>query len=187
MLAAVVDLIDIRYWHYRDDGTLYAPPGGQNLAPRQHARLVKPGRSSFEQVYRAVRDYRQKFPSKAVVYSGDNYDQLGWAAFMAGGSMPNLPEGLPAKFLEDATHMKPEGTGKSNWHLAGVNSHIFYVQGNESIMIDLAGSNGQFQAIWINPRNGAEIKKELISGGKKLELPSGKDGPSVLWIYKLKP
>src|SRR5205823_5473840 len=52
--AAVVDLIDIRYWHYQDDGTTYAPKGGQNLAPRQHARLLKPKKTSFEQVYRAV-------------------------------------------------------------------------------------------------------------------------------------
>ncbi|HET7896505.1 MAG TPA: DUF6298 domain-containing protein, partial [Flavisolibacter sp.] len=52
--AAVVDLIDIRYWHYQEDGKAYEPKGGQNLAPRQHARLLKPKRTSFEQVYRAV-------------------------------------------------------------------------------------------------------------------------------------
>ncbi|HMU09692.1 MAG TPA: DUF6298 domain-containing protein, partial [Ferruginibacter sp.] len=40
--AAIVDLIDIRYWHYQADGTEYAPKGGQGLAPRQHARLLKP-------------------------------------------------------------------------------------------------------------------------------------------------
>ena len=35
--AKLVDIIDIRYWHYKVDG-LYAPEGGKNLAPRQHAR-----------------------------------------------------------------------------------------------------------------------------------------------------
>jgi hypothetical protein len=39
--ASVVDLIDIRYWHYQADGIAYEPKGGQNLAPRQHARLLK--------------------------------------------------------------------------------------------------------------------------------------------------
>src|SRR5690606_2140293 len=63
--AAVVDLIDIRYWHYQADGTTYAPEGGQNLAPRQHARLSKPKKTSFEQVYRAVSEYRTKYPEKA--------------------------------------------------------------------------------------------------------------------------
>jgi hypothetical protein len=62
--ASVVDLVDIRYWHYQADGTAYAPKGGQNLAPppkpRQHARLLKPKKTSFEQVYRAVKEYRLK-------------------------------------------------------------------------------------------------------------------------------
>jgi hypothetical protein len=31
--SSVVDLIDIRYWHYQADGTAYAPLGGQNLSP----------------------------------------------------------------------------------------------------------------------------------------------------------
>src|SRR4030095_2304872 len=89
--AAVVDLIDIRQWHYQEDGTTYEPKGGKNLAPRQHARLLKPKRTSFEQVYRAVSEYKQKFPTKAVIYSGDSYDQFGWAVLMAGGSLATLP------------------------------------------------------------------------------------------------
>ncbi|RZM18518.1 MAG: pectate lyase, partial [Pedobacter sp.] len=33
--AAAVDIIDIRYWHPKDNGEYYEPKGGQNLAPRQ--------------------------------------------------------------------------------------------------------------------------------------------------------
>ncbi len=104
---SVIDLIDIRYWHYQADGSSYAPLGGQNLAPRQHARLLKPKKSSFEQVYRAVREYREKFPSKAVVYSGDNYNEFGMAVFMAGGSMPVLPKDIDSTLLYAAVGMKP--------------------------------------------------------------------------------
>ncbi len=89
--AAVIDIIDIRYWHYQQDGTAYAPLGGQSLAPRQQARQFKPKKTSFEQVYRAVREYREKFAGKAVIYSGDSYDNLGWAVFMAGGSLAKHP------------------------------------------------------------------------------------------------
>lgn len=96
--ASVVDVIDIRQWHYQADGSVYAPKGGQNLAPRQHARLLKPKASSFEQVYRAVSEYRKKYPGKAVIYSGDGYDQFGWAVFIAGGSMANIPNVSPAFF-----------------------------------------------------------------------------------------
>lgn len=112
--AAVVDLIDIRYWHYQADGTAYAPKGGQNLAPRQHARLLKPKKTSFEQVYRAVKEYRTKYPAKAVVYSGDSYPEFGIAAFMAGGSMPVLPENIDHSLLKDATGMKPVTSSNAN-------------------------------------------------------------------------
>ena len=36
--AKLVDIIDIRYWHYKVDG-LYAPEGGKNLADRKSTRL----------------------------------------------------------------------------------------------------------------------------------------------------
>ncbi|MGF1925773.1 MAG: DUF6298 domain-containing protein, partial [Bacteroidia bacterium] len=88
--SAVVDLIDIRYWHYEADGKAYTPNGGENLAPRQHARLLKPKKTSFEQVYRAVSEYKIKFPEKAVIYSADNYPSYGWAVLMAGGSLSNV-------------------------------------------------------------------------------------------------
>jgi hypothetical protein len=88
-----VDVVDIRDWHYRSDGSLYSPAGGQNLAPRQHARLVSPGKTSFEQVYRAVREYRRRYPDKAVMFSADLSDELAWAAFMAGGSLAGIRSG----------------------------------------------------------------------------------------------
>lgn len=31
--SKVVDMIDIKYWHYRNDGNIYAPEGGQSMAP----------------------------------------------------------------------------------------------------------------------------------------------------------
>ena len=82
--AKTVDAIDIRYWYYKDDGTAYAPEGGKNLAPRQHARQMKVGKETDEQVYRAVREYREKYPEKVVLYSTDGSPRFGWAALMGG-------------------------------------------------------------------------------------------------------
>ncbi|MBL7742184.1 MAG: pectate lyase [Chitinophagaceae bacterium] len=125
--AAIIDLIDIRYWHYQADGTLYAPKGGQNLAPRQHARLLKPKKTSFEQVYRAVKEYRDKYPSKAVIYSGDSYPDFGMAVFMAGGSLPVLPESIDKELLKTAAAMKPVIPGNKNEYVLsdGKNSIIY--------------------------------------------------------------
>ncbi|MEP6748357.1 MAG: DUF6298 domain-containing protein, partial [Bacteroidota bacterium] len=151
--ASVVDLIDIRYWHYQAGGTVYEPKGGQNLAPRQHARLIKPKKTSFEQVYRAVKEYRQKYPEKAVVYSGDSYPEFGWAAFIAGGSLPVLPAETDKNFIAAATVMKPvNDIGK--YTLAGNNGVIAYAENSKSIELDLTGMKGSFKLRFINMRDG---------------------------------
>ena len=179
--AAVVDLIDIRYWHYQEDGKTYAPKGGQNLAPRQHARLLKPRRTSFEQVYRAVSEYRQRFPGKAVMYSGDSYDQFGWAVLMAGGSMPVLPA-LDKKFLADASSMKPVNNAatKTQWMLSGKNCFIVYADG--SAPVQLALPSGRYAVRYIDPRSGALLAEEEQAGGKTIEWKTPQSGAVVLWV-----
>jgi Family of unknown function (DUF6298) len=128
--AAIIDLIDIRYWHYQADGTAYAPMGGQNLAPRQHARLLKPKKTSFEQVYRAVKEYRDKYPAKAVVYSGDSYPEFSIAVFMAGGSLAVLPENFDKELLKAAAGMKPVISPTKNEYVLsnGKNSIVYNIE-----------------------------------------------------------
>jgi len=125
--ASIVDLIDIRYWHYQADGTTYEPKGGQNLAPRQHARLLKPKKTSFEQVYRAVKEYKDKFPNKVVIYSGDSYPEFGMAVFMAGGSLPVLSKEVDKDLLKLAATMKPVNSNNKKEYVLnnGKNSIIY--------------------------------------------------------------
>ena len=104
--SRAIDLIDIHYWHYREGDTPYTPAGGVNLAPRQHARLVKPGRMGYAEAYRAVLEYRLRYPDKAVTLSAQNYQDHGWAVLMAGGSCPVLPVTDEA-FLAAVPLMKP--------------------------------------------------------------------------------
>ncbi|HMO85344.1 MAG TPA: DUF6298 domain-containing protein, partial [Lacipirellulaceae bacterium] len=86
--SARVDVIDIRYWSYTADGSLYAPRGGQNLAPRQHLRQTRQKPADFAQIVRAVAEYRQLHPDKAVIYNADQHcpsRRDGWATLMGGG------------------------------------------------------------------------------------------------------
>ncbi|WP_242692044.1 DUF6298 domain-containing protein [Aridibaculum aurantiacum] len=177
--AAVIDVIDIRYWHYQEDGTAYAPKGGQNLAPRQHARQMKGGRTSFEQVYRAVSEYRKKFPAKAVMYSGG--DGFGWAVFMAGGSLPTIPK-VDQQFLQAAAAMKPVASTEGQYVLAnGEKEYIVYTNSGKA-NLDIKGT---YKARWINPRNGEIFKEGNIQGVKTLELASPQQGAAVLWLTTL--
>lgn len=180
--SAVVGLIDIRQWHYQADGTTYAPKGGQNLAPRQHARLLKPKATSFSQVYKAVKEYRVKFPSKAVMYSGDGADQYGWAAFMAGGSMASIPY-VAGDFMEAASKMLPEdiaGNDKQVMMLSGKEGYIIYTASNEPIHVDLLPA--KYKATWVDAGNGNEIKSETIEGSKNTSFKAPQNAPTLLWL-----
>ena len=177
--SAVVDLVDIRYWHYQEDGLTYEPKGGQNLAPRQHARLLKPGRTSFEQVYRAVSEYKQKFPSKAVMYSGDGYEKFGWAVLMAGGSMPVLPR-LDPTFLADVSSMKPfNANTNGQWVLKNEKGFIVYTL-KESVSIDL--TRGNYDVKWIDTRSGQVISSKQETGTGTVNFSNPVKGAVVLWI-----
>jgi hypothetical protein len=109
-LRKVVDIIDIRYWHYNTQG-LWAPEGGKNMAPRQWMRKMKVGKTGFEEAYRGVREYRDRYPEKAVTFFSQQYPAYGWAILMAGGSLPNVPltshsSPLTAQLLQDLCQME---------------------------------------------------------------------------------
>jgi len=186
--AKVVDLIDIRYWHYQADGTAYAPQGGQNLAPRQHARLLKPKKTSFEEVYHAVSEYKEKFPAKAVIYSGDNYDSFGWATFMAGGSLSNI-QGFDKNFLSVASSMKaflPAGKSNGQYGLENTGKgYIFYNASSEAINLDLSKVVGKFNMKVLNTRSRKILKEEKINAGAIVKLIKVGTGDEVIIINKI--
>ena len=184
-LADVVDLIDIRYWFPREDGSFYAPRGGQNLAPRQHARLVKPGKSSFEQVYRIVRETHSRFPGKAVTYSADGYDNFAWAVFMAGGSLAAIPQISVKGFLENASSMKVS-EGKGPYKLANLKGEsIVYCRKGNSSEIDLTGFPGKFNLVRIDTSTGSETGKRVVTnGGKPLKIVADPDKDIIFWVTK---
>jgi len=181
--ASVVDLVDIRYWHYQADGIAYEPKGGQSLAPRQHARLLKPKKTSFEQVYRAVKEYRDKFPAKAVIYSGDSYPEFGWAVFIAGGSLPVLPAGVDSAFLTAAAAMKPVNE-PGKFVLAGSNGLIAYAGDQPVLQLDLSGIKGNFTVKYIGLKDGRPGDKQTAAeGGKKIniDIPAN---TGLVWLLK---
>ncbi|WP_420156076.1 DUF6298 domain-containing protein [Siphonobacter sp.] len=179
--AEAVDLIDIKYWHYQADGSVYAPAGGQNLALRQHARLLKPKRSSFEQVYRAVKEYREKYPNKAVTYAGDSYDVQGWAVLLAGGSMPSLPPIADGAFLQAAARMKPVNLpeiGPNQYALSDPTlGYILYNRSPNPITLTISKP---VTVTEIDPETGKILVTRKGSVGKMAFAFGGK--PTLTWI-----
>lgn len=181
--AKEIQVIDIRYWHYQADGKSYAPQGGQNLAPRQHARLLKPKKTSMEAVYKAVSEYRTKYPDKAVLYFADNYPTMAWASFMAGGSMANLPKIGNNDVYRAASAMKATEIN-GTWLLKGSQGLIIYKEKSDAEDIDLSDYKGGFEMTRINPKNGTIIKTEKINLGKHIHLSNYTKEPEIIWLNK---
>lgn len=186
--AAVVDIIDVRQWHYREDGSLYAPPGGVSLAPRQYARIMEPGESNPEQVYRAVRELRARFPAKAVVYSGRGGPGSAWAELMAGGSFAGIPPIEDENFLLQAAAMQPmdmPDPAARQWTLARPGyGYIVYVDGPE-MTLDLAGDTGEYVVKRIDPASGrVTVEPDKVRGGRAVTLPNRGEGAVVIWLAR---
>ncbi|MDR2274142.1 MAG: DUF6298 domain-containing protein [Sphingobacterium sp.] len=179
-----IQVIDIRYWHYQADGSTYAPKGGQNLAPRQHARLLKPKKTSLEAVYKAVAEYRKKYPEKAVLYNGDNYPEMAWAVFMAGGSMANLPKMAAPEFYRAAAGMQA-AIINGHWILKSDQGMIVYNASSAALDLNMAALKGRFLVQHIDPKNGTIVKTEKINAGNELYLNNYMNNPEIIWIAKL--
>ncbi|HXO73843.1 MAG TPA: DUF6298 domain-containing protein, partial [Puia sp.] len=169
--AAVVDVIDIRYWYYEEDGKVYAPLGGQSLAPRQHERLLKPKRPSFESVYKAVSEYRLLYPAKAVMYSAEGCDNFGWAVFMGGGSLANVPVS-DVNFLRAAAAMQPVELGGLHALRNKSGDYIVYAVGVETVKLP-----GKWKVVRVDAQTGKVGDAMVVEGA---EVP----GKAVLWITK---
>ena len=186
--AKTVDAIDIRYWYYKEDGSAYAPEGGVNLAPRQHARKLKTGKETDDQVYRAVREYREKYPEKVILYSTDGSSRFGWAVLMAGGSLPNIPKIELPTFYSALSEMKLVKANQFSdvvWKLENKGkAYLFYAKNSQDISIDLASDKGDFEVYSINATTGSVSKNANISGGKTVVIPASEVKEKVLFIVK---
>lgn len=183
-LAKVVDIIDIRYWHYNTQG-LWAPPAGKNMAPRQFMRKMKVGKTGFAEAYKAVKEYRTKYPDKAVTFFAQQYPQYGWAILMAGGSCPNVPV-KDGKFLSDVAKMAYiSGEGDSKQQMIGSPEvgYVIYSHDGHPTMNGI--EPGTYATYAIDVQDG---KVERLSKKEKLDGFStitnfGND--KVLWLEKL--
>jgi hypothetical protein len=99
-----VDVLDLRYWWRKADGSLYAPPGGEELPGRGlESGSQQAEESSPEQIHRKIREYRDRYPDKAIIDALGPDRQQSWAFLMGGGSM------IVAGQIEYPDHADPPG------------------------------------------------------------------------------
>jgi hypothetical protein len=179
--AKALDVIDIRYWHYRNDGTVYAPEGGQHLAPRQHARLEKVGKTGFNEVFRAVSEYRAKHPAKAVLYNGQASVENALAVFLAGGSCAAVPS--PDKnFLKEAALIRNLTSQTDQIIVLGNTDTGFIIFSQSETDFTIPEKGGFYVVKQINMQNGEiSIVRPVVAPGETLRIPSGRQ---LYWLQK---
>ena len=134
--SKVVDIIDIEQWFYHNKGE-YAPPGGVNMAQRQYMRKIRTGSARFEDVYRAVSEYRSQYPDKAVIYSAQKAPELCWASLMAGGSCAAIPV-KDETLLKAITTMQADSSqaSKGIYRLTGTQDELIYNDTDNALPVD---------------------------------------------------
>ena len=171
--SKIVDIIDIEQWFYHNKGE-YAPQGGVNMAQRQYMRKIKTGSARFEDVYRAICEYRAKY-NKAVIYSAQKYPELGWASLMAGGSCAVIPV-KDETFLSSISSMKPEKM-EDYYLLKSTEGMVVYLPQNSGQNITLP-SKDTYILYQIDERTGQIRRIGNIKNDVKLKEKG------IFWLQK---
>nr|WP_255709862.1 DUF6298 domain-containing protein [Pontibacter harenae] len=189
-LAKQVAVIDMRYWHYLPDGSLWAPEGGRNLAFREMHPKEFGDPTTPEQVYRQVREYHNKYPDKAIVAWHSGAGPI--PTLMAGGAQvlmrnPTAGHGQGRtvdshpldKFVQQhladkLMYMQPQdgilANAEKNWVLAdeAQNTILLSSLPGQEMTLSQKLPKKNFTGLWFNPETGnthsAELPKSLKKG-----------------------
>jgi Family of unknown function (DUF6298)/Putative collagen-binding domain of a collagenase len=113
-----IAVVDMRYWEYQPDGTLFAPKAGENHAFRELIAAAFPGYTDTpppttpEQVYREVREYRDRYPEIALMPMEEGTGPI--PILMAGAASQSALQSRPIapapSAVESASAMYPQRT-----------------------------------------------------------------------------
>jgi hypothetical protein len=179
--SRIVSLIDFKYWWQTAKG-LYAPKGGQTLAPRQFERQWRGGRPTDNDLAVMTAEYRQKYFDKPVIC---DFPQGGWAYVCTGGSMPNLPRGTDEALLAAIPRMRPwpDAGAKDRWVLRETGRQCLVYLAGPSRDLDLGSEKGSFTVRSVNFKTGqTTVVPGKISTGRKATLPDVSGFPAILWL-----
>ena len=190
--ARQVAVIDMRYWQYRPDGTLWAPPGGKNMAFREAITADfnrgagdNPPDTTPQQVYRQVREYHDRYPDKALVAWNSGAGPI--PILMAGGAealMRNPSAGQGQGKTVDRTpldgfvrehlarslmNMQPRdgltADPETTWCLADERAETMLVYSLSGTAVTFTPSMPRegYTGLWFDPRTGKTQTAEAVS------------------------
>ena len=172
-LRSMVEVVDMRYWQYRPDGSLWAPKGGRNRAYREvnTEKFGTQGDSAPKttpyMAYKQVREYHDRYPGIAFVPWHNDVTPL--PAVMAGAGevlysynriFNNNPfDRFVAEQLPDLYTMQPvDGIAMDAQHVFTMQS----AKGEAVLLYSTKGSiirlarplDGYYKVVWYQPESG---------------------------------
>jgi hypothetical protein len=185
--SKLVSVIEMKYWWYTDGGGAYDPPGGQSLSPRQQTRVWKGKKNrSDSATARQIREYRDKFPDKAIVCDYDGLD--GWIALAAGASAPPIRASVNPQLLAALPKMRPyEPTSpklaSDQYALAETGQNYFVCSLREpTVKLELP-AGAKYAVRWID-RGGEMTEAESVEGGTVQTFTPPSQAGRVLWVSR---
>ncbi len=171
--AKLISVIDLKYWWITAKGELYAPKGGESLAPRQHQRRSRGGPPNAASIAAMVRDYRTRFPDKAVIT--DLGQAEGWSVVFAGGSFAKLPPTADPALLRALAGTRPmEWTDAGDaWVLGSAHDRFAYLPDGGTITVKPRADRGT----WVLHR--IDLVDGRVSPAAEASAPSG--APAAFW------
>jgi uncharacterized protein DUF6298/collagenase-like protein with putative collagen-binding domain len=209
-----VSVLDLRYWRRKSDGSIDAPPGGQEI-PGRFASTTDPANTPAIQFYKQILEYRKRFPKKGIIHMLEANHQQTMAFLMGGGSMlirylqypdnqdpPSyispadaaivqpLYDFINAKLSKSIYHTVPMDLivnhKERNWLLADPNQlYLAYASQGGTIQLDLSKASGSYDVHWFNPKSG-ELKTENQPTIKGGSIVSFNTPDSKNWLLCLK-
>jgi len=209
-----VSSIDLRYWWYQPDGSLFAPKGGTQVPGRYVTRGA--AQTKPQQNYRQIKEYRLKYPEKGILQQMEASRQQTWAFLMGGGSLLIRYLSYPGQqdpptyiapadsaiilplykfireYLADSLyHTRPLDVvldhPEHNWCLAWKNNlYLIYALKGGSFRLDLTEANGTFKAKWLDPRTGKlkTVDSDTIKAGRIVTFTAPSHNDWALWLTK---
>jgi hypothetical protein len=208
-----IDVVDMRYWYYLNDGTLFAPDAGQNRAFRDlinsrfGGNYTNTGPSTKQDlVYKQIREYRDRYPSLALVPMENGAGPIpilmgGAASESSLQAIPDNPDpalstdamlnSFVRRYLaDDLMKMTPvDGWVENpaeNWVLAGnaTDATLIYSRGAGNIVLTRPLRHTQCQAVWLNPATGQTIDALHIACAP--QIPISRPDKEA-WLLLLRP
>jgi hypothetical protein len=212
-----VDVLDLRCWWVDRDGNMFAPRGGDQVPGRGIESGTRQAEESSDQdLYRKVREYRERYPDKAVIDAFRADRVQSWAFLMAGGSLlvrgqiayPDNADPLeyiqPAdteiilptyRFVRerlgrDLASMRPADLARTD------GSTVWCLADGERSVLAYMPSGGEirldlppgedWQGIWFDPRTGTESPAGPVAEAGPHHYRAPDDRDWALWL-RLRP